>query len=128
LLENIDLIRNGHADWSATSTGLDPQHTKVILKISTKDNTISYDYFFREDSTGYRLIPRFWMYLNNLSVVRTKYFDVFYRNESQLNDLAVFDLDRVVETIASTFGVPDENLRSLNSGGWNISMQRQKTK
>jgi len=114
LLENIDLIRNGAATWDAISTILDPQHQKVILKVSTPENTVSCEYFFMNDSSGTYMIPRFWMYLNNLSLVKTNYFDVYYRSVSQLNDYSVFDLDRFVETVAATFGTPPKKLLSLS--------------
>ena len=113
LIENIESIRNGEADWSVVSTRVDPAHHKAILKMSMPDDTISCDYFFQDDTTGLYIVPRFWLHLNNLSLVSTKYFDVFYRNRSQLNDFALYDIDRFVDNVAAAFGVPEEKLKTL---------------
>ena len=115
LLENIDLISLGKASWKLTSTKLDPEHYKVILKIETPDNSITYEYFFLEDSDGAFLIPRFWLHLNNLSMVTTRYFDIFYHSETQLNDFALFDLDQYVETVAASIGVGEDKLKLLEA-------------
>lgn len=114
LLENIDLIRNGAATWNAVSTVLGPKQQKVILKISAPENTVSCEYFFFSDSTGTHMIPRFWMYLTNFSLVQTKYFDIYYHSESQLNDYSIFDLDVFVEKVATTFGVSPKKLLTLS--------------
>lgn len=113
LLRNIELIRNNEASWNTIPTLLDPNHFKVILKIHMPDGEISYDYFFQSDSTGTFLIPRFWLHLNNLNVVKTRYFDVFYRNPSQINDFALFELDRFIEETATAMGAPKELLETL---------------
>lgn len=114
LLENIDLIRSGSATWQAVSTGLDPNHQKVVVRITSGSNTVSCDYYFAEDSTGTFMIPRFWMYLNNFDLVETKYFNVYYRSREQLNDFAIYDLDRFVETVAETFDVSPKKLLELS--------------
>jgi hypothetical protein len=113
LLQNMAPIRDGSASWTTTQTTLGPQHHKLILKIHTPERTVSYDYFFLDDSTGIHLIPRFWLHLNNLSVVKTRYFDVFYRNESQLNDFALFDLDRFIELTLTKLGATEEKIEAL---------------
>lgn len=113
LLRNIDLLRSNQASWNTIPTMLDPDHFKVILKLHMPDGEISYDYFFQSDSTGTFLIPRFWLHLNNLNVVKTRYFDVFYRNPSQINDFALFELDRFIEETAATMGAPKELLETL---------------
>ena len=113
LLQNMASIRDGSASWTTTQTMLGPQHYKLILKIHTPERTVSYDYFFLDDSTGTHLIPRFWLHLNNLSVVKTRYFDVFYRNESQLNDFALFDLDQYTELTLMKLGASKKMLETL---------------
>jgi len=113
LLQSMDEIRSGDASWTTTPTMLDPEHHKIILKIYTPERTVSHDYFFQQDSTGTYLIPRFWLYLNNLNVVSTRYVDVFYRNESQLNDFALFDLDRFLEQTLTSLGASNEMLKTL---------------
>lgn len=113
LLQNMAVIRDGSASWTTTQTMLGPQHHKIILKIHTPESTVSYDYFFLNDSTGTHLIPRFWLHLNNLNIVKTRYFDVFYRNESQINDFALFDLDQYIELTLMKLGASKEMLEAL---------------
>ena|GEM_PF-3597337 len=113
LLQNMASIRDGSSSWTITQTRLAPQHYKMILKIHTPERTISYDYFCLDDSTGVYLIPRFWLHLNNLRVVKTRYFDVFYRDESQLNDFALFDLDQYIELTLMKLGASKEMLEKL---------------
>jgi hypothetical protein len=81
--------------------------------VHTPERTISHDYFFREDSTGTYLIPRFWLHLNNLNVVTTRYFDVFYRDESQLNDIALFELDLFLEQTLTALRAPEVLIKKL---------------
>ncbi len=113
LMENLDLIRSGVADWSVASTRIDPEHYKIIVTIESPESKLNCEYFFQTDDDGTYLVPRFWLYLNNLSEVKTRYFDVFYRSDQQLNDFALYDLDQAVERFASFCNVPGEKLDFL---------------
>jgi hypothetical protein len=85
LLQNMAAIRDGSASWTITQTLLAPQQHKVILKIRKTESKVSYDYFFFE----------------------------FYRNESQLNDFALFDLDQYIELTLMKLGASKEMLETL---------------
>ncbi len=113
LTENLDILASPvtRIDQSLTHSG--PASFKSIVTIKTPEDTLSCEYFVMEDSTGLNLIPRFWRYLNNLRLVKTKYYNVFYRDDSQLNDIALEDLDTYTETTIRKLGGTDEDLAIL---------------
>ena len=113
LMENLDLIRSGAANWSIASTRIDPDHHKILVTISSPDTELTCEYFLQTDDDGSYFVPRFWLYLYNLSMVKTRYFDVFYRSEKQVNDFALYDLDQAVERFAAICNVTSDKLKYL---------------
>ena len=113
LTENFDALSSPVTRIQQSLNQSGPSSYKSLVTIMTPKDSITYEYFIQEDSTGMHLIPRFWRYLNNLRLVKTKYYDVFYRDENQLNDLSLEDLDVYTETIIRKLGGTEEDLRAL---------------
>jgi len=113
LTENLEILSSPITRVNQSLTQSGRSGYKSILSVMTPKDTINYEYFVVDDSTGMYLIPRFWRYLNNLRLVKTKYYNVFYRDDNQLNDLALEDLDVFTEKVIRKFGGTDEDLRNL---------------
>jgi len=113
IVENLETMRARQFQSEMASTIIGATVERVNLSISTGPDTIQHNYHVLTDSTGSYMVPRFWLYLSNLRLVTTKYYDVYYRDKTQLNDHALAHLDVFTEQTVISLGGTKEHLDLL---------------
>ena len=112
LMTALPAIRAGDLHISTTVVSPDSDTTRILVRIESATDSIMVTYFAEKSASGWQLTSPLYFYSHEWKIRRTAYADIYYADESLLNDYACRTLDDFVEAAGKTLGLsPDDFAR-----------------
>lgn len=113
LLAALSAVRDGRVTISVETESPGGDTTRLIVRIASGADTIATAYYAEHASSGWRLTSPFYYYSHGWKVRQTEYVDVYYADESLLNDYACSAMDNVIETVGATLRLRPDDFAEL---------------
>ncbi|MBI5867549.1 MAG: hypothetical protein HZB43_04550 [candidate division Zixibacteria bacterium] len=111
-------IATGTAAVRITDTTVADGEPAAIAEVSSAGRTVRVRYEFIRDGQEWRLASPVHASTRVWSMRETRFARIHFRDSSLINDYAVGDLDRFVDSVLGVFAVPKDRVRELEK--WKI--------
>lgn len=113
LLAALPATRDGRVTVAVETESPGGDTTRLIVRIASGADTIATAYFAEHASSGWGLTSPLYYYSHGWKVRQTEYVDVYYADESLLNDYACSAMDDVIETVGAKLRLRPDDFAEL---------------